>query len=175
MSSSHAGARVPTLYEAVEALKSLDMYMFLELKDPGKQVQKKTTSCYFNHSLHRQSLLLCSCLETILFSMKELFWCHFFHISFIKYSTEQSLNDQWYFVFLYQIRQLDPDIIIGLVLRQTILTIDSTGACRFDSKCKYLFVSAIEKLMWRLLTSYVWKALGVNLILPHSVDIIKNR
>lgn len=40
--NSHIGTTIPTLYETVEALKQLDMYMFLELKSGDAIVRYST-------------------------------------------------------------------------------------------------------------------------------------
>lgn len=40
--NSHIGTTIPTLYETVEALKQLDMFMFLELKSGSPLVRHLT-------------------------------------------------------------------------------------------------------------------------------------
>ncbi|XP_003388501.3 PREDICTED: glycerophosphodiester phosphodiesterase 1-like [Amphimedon queenslandica] len=134
-------AKIPTLHEAISAIKELEMYMLLEVK------------CYNNQTVN---------IVTDLFKSDPELYERIVVISFFPH-------------ILYQIRRIDPDIIVGLVIRQTVFTVDPNNPQKITNKWKLMLLRAVDRIVAGLLLGFVRKVLGLSLILPHKVDILEER
>jgi glycerophosphoinositol glycerophosphodiesterase len=139
----YPGARVPTLTEGVEAIKELDLHMFLEIKRCDK------------HGINM---------------LAELF------------QQDPSLYDQiivisFYPDILYKLKLVDPNIVIGLLIRGTVFTHPPPDMIIIpnDSSWKRVLAFFVEKITNWLLLNHIWKILGTQVLLPHKEDILNNR
>ena len=74
-----------------------------------------------------------------------------------------------------QLRQHDKDIVTGLVIRGTLLSRSFDGQVYYVQRWKVRLAELLERAMFRYLTGYIWKILGVGLLLPHKDDILSKR
>ena len=78
--------------------------------------------------------------------------------------------------FLYQqLRQHDMNIVTGLVVRGTLLSRSPDGQVYYTQRWKVRLAELLERIMFKYLTGYLWKILGVGLLLPHKDDILSKR
>ena len=64
---------------------------------------------------------------------------------------------------------------MGLVIRQTVFTVDPNNPYGVTNKWKLMLLRAVDRIMAGLLLGIVRKVIGLSLILPHKVDILEKR
>lgn len=67
------------------------------------------------------------------------------------------------------------NIVTGLVVRGTLLSRSSDSQVSYKQRWKVRLAELLERAMFWYLTGYIWKILGVGVLLPHKDDILSKR
>lgn len=138
--TEHVNERIPTLYEAVELCKELDLVMFLDVKDDNEE----------SVAILRE-----------LFSRKDLY--------------DSVAVVSFYPRLLSRVRSANPDVLVGLTMRSNIFAVEYGGRRRHDSQWMHFLAVLLDKVSFWMLTTFVWRYLGVTLLLPFKDDVFAGR
>mgnify|MGYP003474819385 CR=1 FL=1 len=70
---------------------------------------------------------------------------------------------------------MDPNILVGLTMRSNIFAFEYGGKKRYASQWKHLLATLLDRMTFWILTTCVWRFLGVTLLLPFKEDILAGR
>ena len=70
---------------------------------------------------------------------------------------------------------MDSNIMCGLVLRSGVLQRTISGEARHKTLWKHILTGLIDRLVFWSARVWLWKVLGISLLLPHKDDILKRR
>ena len=76
---------------------------------------------------------------------------------------------------ILQVRCMDPEIMCGLNERSQILLLYPDGKRRNREWWKHLLAGPVDWLVFWSIDSWLWRLLGISLLLPHKGDILKKR
>lgn len=74
-----------------------------------------------------------------------------------------------------QIRSMDSTIMCALTLRTTFFQYKINGEPRNQEPWKQTLTGLLDTLVYWCISSWLWKLLGVSLLMPHKGDILKKR
>lgn len=74
-----------------------------------------------------------------------------------------------------QIRSMDSTIMCALTLRTTFFQYKINGEPRTQEPWKQTLTGLLDTLVYWCISSWLWKLLGVSLLMPHKGDILKKR
>ena len=78
-----------------------------------------------------------------------------------------------YVMFLFQLRSVDSNILVGLCIQNTLITQYYT--CGQTKAWKIYTGRTIEQLLYLITTRLIITYLGIRLMLPDKVDILNGR
>jgi glycerophosphoinositol glycerophosphodiesterase len=76
---------------------------------------------------------------------------------------------------LYKVRRVDSNIMCGLTLRSRVLQYQLSGEPRNQELWKHILAGLVDRLMFWSTHTWLWRLLGISLLLPHKDDILKKR
>lgn len=79
------------------------------------------------------------------------------------------------FIYEIQVRQVNPDVLIGLVCRHNVLSTFPNGVPRDLGWFDYITAILMDKLLIISIRTWLWKVLGLSLLVGNKDDITSNR
>ena len=70
---------------------------------------------------------------------------------------------------------MDSNIMCGLTLRSRVFQYQLSGEPRNQELWKHILAGLVDRLMLWSTRTWLWKLLGISLLLPHKDDILKKR
>ena len=185
-SPEFAGEQIPTLQETLDLCEELDLLLFLELKSGStdKVMEQPTILllyAYFSvyvctgvaccgavvsREASSQGQSVCDiilALATLQGLLRESGRIpeHVVHVNITHCSQK--------------VRRMDPNIMCGLTLRSRVLQYRLTGEPRNQELWKHVLAGLVDRLMFWSTHTWLWKLLGISLLLPHKDDILKKK
>ena len=70
---------------------------------------------------------------------------------------------------------MDSNIMCGLTVRSRILQYQINGEPRNQELWKHTLAGLADSLIYWSIHTWLWKLLGISLLLPHKDDILKKK
>ena len=74
-----------------------------------------------------------------------------------------------------QLRQQDKNLLVGLVTRTNVLSRTVSGSRRNKECWKHVLAVVLDVLLTFSINSWLWRLLGVNLLIANKNDILNGR
>ena len=70
---------------------------------------------------------------------------------------------------------MDPNILCGFTVRNNILLLYPDGRRRNKEWWKHMLAWPVDRILFWCLDRWIWRLLGISLLLPHKGDILNKR
>ena len=70
---------------------------------------------------------------------------------------------------------MDKNLMIGLISRNNVLSTNPDGSRRNDGCLKQALATCFDQFLYWALHSWIWKLLGINLLVANKNDILSGR